>query len=113
MPGGWDGLRGEPQKLRAAIRRHDRRQLTACVRRLTLALTDLAPTVAIDDGPPRYERLAKLASTYNVHPKTLGRWLDKDVPDALLKRPRLTLVDKQRFAEWDARRQKRASGNRG
>jgi hypothetical protein len=104
----WDGLGAEPQKLRAAIRRRDRRGLAACVRRLSDALTRLMPGV-VPDGQPRYERLATLASAYNVHPKTLGRWLDKELPDALLKRPRLTLVDKQRLAEWDARRQRRAT----
>src|SRR5262245_10465689 len=100
----WPRLRAEPSKLRAAITRENRRQLAAVVRRLGLALDKLAPGGG-DGGADgaQYERLAKVAPRYNVHPKTLGRWLARDMPDALLKRKRLTLVDKRLLGEWETR----------
>jgi hypothetical protein len=113
----WRRLRAEPPKLRAAIARRNQRQLVALVGRLQHAVSALATATALAtagpdaayESPERYERLAKVAPRYNVNPKTLRRWLDQDAPDALLRQSRLTLVDKVRLAEWDARRRRAAS----
>jgi hypothetical protein len=104
----WARLKVEPAKLRAAVCAHDRRRVSAVIRRLSLAMTTLsaeAQQVVRGNGHPsqHYQRLAELAAEYGVHPKTLQRWLDHDAPDALLKRKRLVLVHMPRYHEWQRR----------
>lgn len=109
----WSRLKSEPTKLRAAIGSHSKHRIAAVVRRLTVALDALDPNAqaaATSNGhgrrpprPVRYGRPAEIASEYGVHPKTLQRWLATDLPEALFKRRRLTLVDLDRYAEWKAR----------
>jgi hypothetical protein len=105
----WTRLTSEPAKLRTALRARNRRRLAAVAHRLTVALATLDDRARATNGsksaPPRerYARPAEIAPEYGVHPRTLQRWLADDLPDALFKRRRLTLVDLDRYAEWKTR----------
>jgi hypothetical protein len=117
----WSRLRIEPTRLRAAVQAQSRARMQAVVRRLAQALAILDVEARTANGKPilplttgrdsqRYQRPAELAAEYGVHPKTLQRWLADDLPEALLKRRRLTLVDMKCYAEWKARYGKRHAG---